>query len=261
MKQFWQFILIVFLLSIPLWILGYIFDATKIIPIKLPISAIQFVCVLIAAILVTKLNRNSASSILSRGFDFKRVKATFWRYGIFVLMPLTVLLSYFLMKWNGIYIIDRQTPYLTIPLFLVVYGVSGYCEQIGWTAVATDELLKRFNIVTSGFLVGSIWALWHIIPFIQTHNSVTWIFWQCSYTIVYRILLTKIYTLTNRSVFATVALHMTYNTAFSMMPFYGSSYNPFYMTIATIAVSIITFILHRNNQNTIKFKFNERTEY
>ena len=138
---------------------------------------------------------------------------------------------------------NKPTPIWNIPIFLVVYGISGYCEQLGWTAIATDKLLLRFNTIVTGLIIGFIWASWHIIPFIQTHNPTIWIFWQCIYTIVYRILLTKIYTLTNKSVFATVALHMTYNTAFSMMPYYGSSYNPMYMVLAIFIVAVIVFIV------------------
>jgi uncharacterized protein len=244
MKQLWQFLIIVFLLSIPLWGLGYIFDVTKIIPIKLPISALQFVCVLLAAIIVTKRNGNSATAILIRGLDFNRIPVKSWRYSIFILMPLTVFLSYLIMHWNGLQMTNRITPFWNIPIFLLVYGISGYCEQLGWTAIATDKLLLRFNIIVTGLIVGLIWATWHIIPFMQTHNPTIWIFWQCIYIIVYRILLTKVYTLTNRSVFATVAMHMTYNTAFSMMPYYGSSYNPMYMVLVTCIVGIIVFLLN-----------------
>jgi uncharacterized protein len=132
--------------------------------------------------------------------------------------------------------------YLEYTPLLLVYGISGYSEELGWTAIATDKLLERFNTIITGLVVGLIWAVWHIIPFIQTHNSAIWIFWQCIYTIVFRVLITKIYILTNRSVFATIALHTTYNTAFSIMPYYGSSYNPAYMTLATCIVGLIVFL-------------------
>ncbi|HEY5825602.1 MAG TPA: CPBP family intramembrane glutamic endopeptidase [Cyclobacteriaceae bacterium] len=243
MKQLREYLLLVFILSIPFWILGFIFDNTKIISVELPISALQFVCILLAAIIIIKRNGNSISSILKRGFDFNRITSNLWRYSIFILMPLTILLSYFIMQWNGLEPTNKQTPLWNLPFFLLIYGVSGYSEQLGWTAIATDKLLQKYNIIITGLIVGLIWTIWHIIPFIQTHHSPVWIFWQCIYTIVFRVLLTKIYVLNNRSVFATVALHVTYNTAFSMMPYYGSSYNPMYMLLATCIVGIIVFLL------------------
>ena len=250
MKELRQFLILVFLLSIPLWIVGYIFDATKIIPVKLPISALQFLSVLIAAVIVTKRNGSSVTLLLKRGLDFKQIKKRIWQYAIFILMPLIIYCSYLIMQLNGLETNSRLTPLWNIPIFLAVYGISGYCEQLGWTAIATDKLLMKFNAIVTGLIVGLVWAAWHIIPFIQTHNPTIWIFWQCIYTIIYRILLTKIYTLTNKSVFATVALHMTYNTAFSLMPYYGSSYNPKYMAIATFIIGIIVFLL--NSEWTIR---------
>ena len=96
-----HFLILVFLLSIPLWILGYIFDATKIIPIKLPVSALQFLCVLFAALIVTNRNGKSVASILKRGLDFNRVTVKLWQYAIFILMPLTVFLSHYAMERDG----------------------------------------------------------------------------------------------------------------------------------------------------------------
>jgi uncharacterized protein len=243
MRKQIKFISLVFALSIPFWLLGYWFDSTNFIPVRLPFSALQFLSVLAAAVIVTKSGGGSVSSLLKRGFDFNRITKTGWRFGIFLIMPLTVVVSLMLIQWNGFIITDTSTPFWTIPLFLCVYGVSGYCEQTGWTAITTDSLLSRFNVIITGLLVGITWATWHIIPFTQTHHDMDWIIWQCIYSIVFRILITKIYVLTNTSVFATIALHATYNTGFSMMPYYGSSYNPMYMVIATSIIGSIIFLL------------------
>jgi hypothetical protein len=243
MKTLPRFLWLVLLFSIPLWLAASFFDATKIIPVKLPFSALQFLSVLLAAIIVTRQNGDSIRDLLLRGIDIKRIKNPIWQVGIFVLMPLTVLLSYLLIFWSGANIPDKMTPLLSIPIFLLIYGISGYCEQIGWTAIMTDILLERRTVILSGLIVGMTWASWHIIPFIQTHNTATWIFWQCMYSIIYRVLLTKIYVLTNRSVFSTIATHATYNTAFSLMPYYGSSYNPMYMAFATLFITIVIFTL------------------
>ena len=243
MKTLPRFLLLVLLFSIPLWLAASFFDATKFIPVKLPISALQFLSVLLAAIIVTHQNGKSVRELLLRGIDIKRIKNPVWQVGIFLLMPLTVLLSFLLILRSGANIPDKMTPLLSIPIFLLVYGISGYCEQIGWTAIMTDILLERRTIILSGLIVGITWASWHIIPFIQTHNTATWIFWQCTYSIIYRVLLTKIYDLTNRSVFSTIAIHATYNTAFSLMPYYGSSYNPIYMAFVTLFITVIIFAL------------------
>lgn len=249
MKTLSRFLWLVLLFSIPLWLAASFFDATKIIPVKLPFSALQFLSVLFAAMITTRQSGASVPDLLLRGINIKRIKNPMWQVGVFLLMPLTVLLSYFLILWSGADIPDKMTPLVSIPIFLFIYGISGYCEEIGWTAIMTDILLERRTVILCGLIVGITGALWHIIPFIQTHNTAAWIFWQCMYSIIYRVLLTKIYLLTDRSVFSTIATHATYNVAFSLMPYYGSSYNPMYMTFATLLVTVIFFTLLKTPRN------------
>lgn len=249
MKTLSRFLWLVLLFSIPLWIAASFLDATKIIPVKLPFSALQFLSVLLAAIVVTRSNGDSVRELLLRGIDIQRIKKPMWRVGIFVLMPLTVVMSYLMILWSGTNITNKMTPLLSIPIFLLIYCVSGYCEEIGWTAIMTDHLLKHHTVIMAGLIIGITWAAWHIIPFIQTHNTPMWIFWQCIFTIIFRVMLTKVYLLTNRSVFGAVAIHATYNTAFSLMPYYGSSYNPIYMALATLFATIAIFMLLNSSNN------------
>jgi hypothetical protein len=236
-----KYLILVLIFSMPFWIAAQFFDATKIIPVKLPFSALQFLAVILAAVIVTRGSGKSVHALLMRGFDFACIKSR-WRLGIFILMPLVVFASYGLMVLLGKPVSTHLTPLLSLPVFLLIYGVSGYCEQLGWTAIMTDALLARSTVIKTGLLTGVVWASWHIIPFIQTHNTATWIMWQCTFTIIYRVMMTKIYVITNRSLFATVALHATYNAAFSLLPYYGSSYNPMYMALATLAATIFLFM-------------------
>ena len=76
-----------FLLSAPLWIAARFLDATAIIPIRPPLSALQFVSVLLAAIIATRSGRGSVPALLARGLDLARVDKPVWRVGIFVLGP------------------------------------------------------------------------------------------------------------------------------------------------------------------------------
>jgi uncharacterized protein len=241
MKVLPRFLILVVMLSAPLWLAAQFFDATRLIQVRLPLSALQFLAVLLAALMVTRAEGGSRRALLARGLDFARIPNGGWRAGVFLLMPLTVLLAYTLTVQAGGTIARQATPLLSISVFLLIYGISGYCEQLGWTGIMSDALLPHFGVVKAGLLVGVTWATWHIIPFIQTHNPPVWIVWQCIYTIIYRVMMTKIYVVTNRSVFGSVALHCTYNTAFSLLPYYGSSYQPMYMALATLMAGALVF--------------------
>jgi hypothetical protein len=51
-------------------------------------------------------------------------------------------------------------------------------------------------------------------------------------------------------------MHATYNTGFSLLPYYGSSFNPMTMTLATLLTTVIVFIVskafHRDARVTKK---------
>jgi len=238
------FLCLVFGSSAPLWVAACFLDATRIIPIKLPLSALQFLCVFAAAILSTRLAGGSVSGLLRRGADLEGIPRL-WRPTVFLLMPFTVFLSYLLTRWSGALSETRITPLASLAVFFAVYGVSAYCEEIGWTAVMSDLLLMRYGVIRSGLVIGFTWAIWHLIPFVQTHNRGSWVFWQCIFSIVFRLILVKTYVLTGRSAFAPIALHATYNIAFSTLPYYGSSYNPMYMTLATLLTAALIFSAKR----------------
>ena len=78
MKILPQFLWLVLLFSVPLWLAASFLDATTLIPVKLPFSALQFLSVLLAAIVVTHHSGGSVRQLLLRGMDFKRIKKPMW---------------------------------------------------------------------------------------------------------------------------------------------------------------------------------------
>ena len=88
-----SFLWLLLLFSAPLWLAAAFLDATEIIPVALPFSALQFLSVLLAAIVVTRRRGGSVRALLRRGIDVQRIDNPLWRVGIFVLMPLTVWMS------------------------------------------------------------------------------------------------------------------------------------------------------------------------
>ncbi|MFA6902907.1 MAG: CPBP family intramembrane glutamic endopeptidase [Gallionellaceae bacterium] len=52
----------------------------------------------------------------------------------------------------------------TLVLMSVLSGIMvGICEEIGWFGFAIPRLRLRYNILTTGLLVGVIWGAWHIM--------------------------------------------------------------------------------------------------
>jgi membrane protease YdiL (CAAX protease family) len=238
-----RFLGAVFVGSIPLWVVASWVDLAAVLPIALPLSALQFVVVFVAAVWVTRRRGGPVRALLGRGWDLWRIPRGGWRVGVWLLMPLAVLSAFALARLLGRPGAVRATPLLRAPAFLLVYLASAYGEQVGWTAVMTDALLRRRSVLATGLLTGGTWALWHVIPFAQTHHAAEWIAWQCAFTVMFRVLMTALYTRLGRSVGATIALHATYNTAFSMLPYFGSSYDPQTMTLVTLVLSAVVLAM------------------
>jgi uncharacterized protein len=99
-----KFFLLVLLLSIPFWILAAVAgDLTKILPTRLPISALMTFCPLLAAaILVYKEQKyQGVKELLKTSFDFQKIKDKKWYTPVVFLMPTIAALSYLYLKMTG----------------------------------------------------------------------------------------------------------------------------------------------------------------
>ncbi len=49
-----------------------------------------------------------------------------------------------------------------LPRFIFIFLFIGVGEETGWRGFALPELQKRFSPLTASFIIGVIWAAWHI---------------------------------------------------------------------------------------------------
>lgn len=66
-----------------------------------------------------------------------------------------------------------ETNKLSLLLTGIVMGiVVGFFEELGWTGFAVPKLRKKYNVMTTGILLGLFWGLWHLPLFVaSTHSS------------------------------------------------------------------------------------------
>ena len=240
------FFLPVFILSVPFWLVGPLVEQflRKEIPIDLPVSALQAVNPLIAALLLIykKNGSDGVKELMKRSVDYRKVKNKIWYVQIFCLWPLIMVLEYGLMYLAGAPLPDTQFPVLMIPVFFVAFLVAAAGEELGWQVYAIDRLQYRWNALEASIIVGVVWAAWHIVPFMQSHHTPTWIVWQCLGMIPFRILTVWLYNNTGRSVFAAIIFHATANVSQFLFPNNGSHYDPFIAClILTLTAVIVTF--------------------
>ena len=237
-----KFFLLVLLLSIPFWILGAMAgDLTKILPIKLPISALMTFCPLLAATILVYKQREmqGVKELLKLSFDFKKIKNKKWYIPIVFVMPVIVVLSYWYMKMTGAMLPEPQTPLLFAFIYFFIFLIAAIGEEVGWSGYAIDPMQNKWGALKASIILGLVWAIWHIIPYSQAHHTPIWIVWQCISTVFLRVIIVWIYNNTVKSVFATILFHAMINVSTFMFPNYGSHYNPFVGAIFIILTVVI----------------------
>lgn len=241
-----KFILLIFVLSIPFWLIGSIAKQGLPLPINLPVSAFMLVCPFIAAsILVYREDKlEGIKQLLKRTLDYRRIKPKIWYLPILFLMPVIMLLSYWVMRLIGRPLPDPQISILAIPLFFVSFFIAAVFEEAGWMGYAADPVQHRWGALGAGIIMGSVWGLWHVIGwYFQTHQTLTWTAGQFLSTVALRIIIFWLYNNTGRSVFAAVLFHDMMNVSEFLFPNYGSHYDPVITgTITAIIAAIVTLL-------------------
>jgi uncharacterized protein len=237
-----NFFVLVFALSIPFWILGFIGpDTTKLLPINLPISALMTFCPMIAAaiLIYRKQKMLGVKQLLKQVFDFKKMNNKKWYVPIVLLLPIIALLSFWYVKSTRILIPSTTFSLLSICIFFIAYFIAAIGEELGWSGYIINPMQNKYDALKASIIVGIIWAVWHIIPYYQAHQTTTWIIWQCIGTVFLRIMMVWIFNNAGKSVFAMVLFHTMINISPYLIPNYGANYNPFIFCMLLMIVVVI----------------------
>lgn len=254
-----KFYLLVTAFSIPFWVVGAMADKGLPLPMNLPVSALMFICPLIAALILVyrEDELDGIRMLFKRVFDCKKVRHKLWYLPSIFLMPVIMILSYGVMRLRGILLPQPHIPLMMIPIFFVLFFISAVGEEGGWMGYAIDSMQDRWGALKSSIIMGAIWAIWHAIPYIQAHNNLKWIAWQCLFTIAARVLIVWLYNNTGKSILPAILFHTMINVSWSLFPNYGSHYDPVITgSIITIMAIIITFLW--GTKTLARFRYAER---
>jgi membrane protease YdiL (CAAX protease family) len=240
------FILVIFALTLPFYVSGN----HPVLPKSFHIYAPAFVFASMLPALVAGLflyrerGWDGVRELWKNILDYKRIREKRWLIPILLLMPATIAASYFLMPLIGKSIPDPHFPILTAPILFGIFFILAIGEEAGWSGYVIDALQNRWSALTSGIVLGSVWAAWHVVPYIQAHHSSNWwVVLQCFGTIMLRILMVWIYNNTTRSLFAMILFHAMINESEFMFPNLGSYYDPFFpFVILTTTVAVVVFL-------------------
>ncbi len=242
-KPLLKFYLVLVVISIPFWILGAMAkELAKMLPINLPISALMFVCPLIATIIVNdkEHNVNSIGGLMKKVFDYKKINNKSWYIAIIGLAPAVMLISFLVMKLVGMPLPKPVIPIIELPIFFIIFLFSAICEEIGWMGYVYEHMDDNWRVLRTGIIMGLVWGIWHAIPYFQGNHDFIWVVWQILTSVFNRILIIWIFNNNGKSIFSAVIYHTMINVSVFSFPNYGSHYDP---AITAIILAIVTIIV------------------
>lgn len=242
-KSVFIFIALVFVLSIPFWILSAV-NPIQLLP-GLPLSALQaFVPAASAIILVYRSNHFSAiRQLLQKSFDFRKFKNGTWYVPVLLINPLIAALAYWYLR-----AVDPSFPnpapltFAVVPM-TVAFFITALGEELGWSGYATEPLLERWGLLPTGLFLGAVWAVWHFIPLLQADRSTEWIAWWSLGTIGLRLIMVWLFAFSGRSVFGAAVFHAMTNVCWQLFPVNGSHYDPRVFGSITFVIALTLFAL------------------
>ena len=249
-RQPLKFFLIVYGLSIPLWLIESMTNFKR---SSLDFSIIDilaaFTPLIAACILVYKDERRiGIYNLFKRIFDFARIVKKIWYLPV-IFLPLFIYFFIYIVMYftplplaNNLYI-----PFKSIPFLFILFFAGAICEETGYMGYAIEPMQKRFGALRASILMGIPWAVWHYPSIIQQGHNAAWIAWGTLGTVAVRVLIIWIYNNTGKSLFACILFHTMFNLGRPLFP-KDKIHNPLvdypeihYSLIAVFAV-IITFL-------------------
>lgn len=232
-KPLWQFFVLIFILSAPLWLISPV--------VGFPLYVLNAFQPLLATALLTyhAEGGEGVRRLVNRSVDFWKITHWRWYLPILGLVPAIYLVVYGIKLISDAPLPPRPTPLFLAPALLMLFFLLAVGEEVGWSGYALPSLQKRWNALTASLVLGVIWAAWHIVPDLQAHHTLSWIGWQRLYSVLLRILLVWVFNNTRGSIFAVSLCHATDNMSFILFPYYGSHYDPALTCLVTAIVAAL----------------------
>ncbi|HLO18736.1 MAG TPA: CPBP family glutamic-type intramembrane protease, partial [Anaerolineales bacterium] len=252
-------------LSIPLWVIGAIYDVQLFPGFKLFQLPLAMPAVAALILIYRQSGRDGVVALLKRTYDFRNIKSKIWYLPILLIYPSIGFLDYLIQRMSGT---SMPSLHFSLPILLgysTVFFLT-YWEELGLTGYAIDRLQQRYSALASGIFIGLVQAGYHIPSFIISgYYSAEWIFWHALYIITGRVLFTWVYNNSGKSLFSMALLHSTFGVFWILFPATGnlqkatSYYDP--RIAAFIAMSYVVIVTFLWGSNTLaQFRFTRSGE-
>ena len=231
------FFLWVFALSVPFYVLGAFGGRLQGLQL-LPDSALMAFVPMFAASLLVYRSRGVAGMVIAVRNISGAIRSTKLRWYIIALLflPVICVLEFGIMRLTGSEVPIPQIAFGEVLFFFAAFFIGAIGEEAGWQGYAYPALRSGRSVIKSAVILGLVWALWHVIPFIQLGRSGEWIIWHSLSAVAMRIIIVWLFERSSSGILVAVLFHTMINVSWALFPIAGSYYDPF-ITFALLAVS------------------------
>ena len=233
----WRFFLFVFVLSIPFYVLGATGARFSSLP-QLPASALMaFVPIVGASIIVVCQRGTSGTVAWYRDMSNLHWHGhAVWYLTALLIMPAVCIAEFAILRLTGSTVPIPQFAFGEAMFMFAAFVIAAIGEEVGWQGYAYPALRKKMGVLTSALVLGFVWALWHVIPFVQLGRSTDWILWHSLSAVALRIIIVWLFENTGGSMIVAVLFHAMINLSWALFPVAGSYYDPL-VTFIILAIA------------------------
>lgn len=109
-----------------------------------------------------------------------------------------------------------------VPVLLLQFVTTGLAEEPGWRDFALPRLQARFSPLRAAFILGPLWALWHMPLFLTDWGGYPHASWWrplvfAAFCIFFNIVMSWVFNRTGQSLPLSMLMHVSVNTFASVM--------------------------------------------
>lgn len=214
-----KFLLYVIPLSIPFYLLNL--TTVKLLPFNLPASALM---ILVPSGLGIYYFRKNPTEYKMKDFfraivDFQVAKKRFSLVLSLLFMPVLYLIAVVIKDPNSIMQIFRAESNISIYIAgFLLFFLGAISEELAWTTYATPVLQKSYGILKTGLIIGLVWGLWHLVPYIMQGRDIWSIFFLVTNSVAFRIIMGYLYNYSNGATISALFFHTMINLVPELLP-------------------------------------------
>ena len=217
-KSLINFILLLFGLSAPCWVLGGIYDVQIFPGLKLFQLPLAMPMVAAMILIYREQGKDGLATLLKKIYEVRSFKHKIWILPLLLIFPSIGMMNYWLLRLSGA-IIAPPTFSLSVLVGYSLVFLMTFAEELGLTGYAIDPMERRFSALNRGILLGLVWAGYHIPGFIiSQYYSFEWIFYHTIYMVASRVLFVWVYNNSGKNLFSMALFHWTFGLFWCLWP-------------------------------------------